>query len=210
MSSPFQGEYELAWPAGAALDGDETQLATLASEQPGQIVARFVSGPGGRPVAKVFIYDARTTRPRSRSTTRSTPAAERRDRREDCFPYVAAFRPKRHNPRMALRCLSLLVAMLAACAASTASGAPAGHRWDVKCGDDDKPAGYGWFDSKGHNVNCPTVRFVADVYTFQSPGDHHFGGWRCDPDPIAEEISRVDCRPRRGGQHLHIRFKVGA
>ncbi len=58
VSSPFQGEYELAWPAGAALDGDETQLATLASEQPGQIVARFVSGPGGKPVAKVFIYDA--------------------------------------------------------------------------------------------------------------------------------------------------------
>jgi hypothetical protein len=83
------------------------------------------------------------------------------------------------------------------------------HGWHVRCGDGLHPLGYGWFDSKGFNVSCRTVRQVADRYTFDEPGDENFNGWRCDDDRIATEIWRVDCTRRRG-EHEHVRFKFGA
>jgi hypothetical protein len=115
--------------------------------------------------------------------------------------------PKRHNCPV-LRFVAVLAAVFGI-GATIAPATPAvNHGWDVRCGADLR-AGYGWFGSKGFNVNCPTVRFVADHYTFEEPGDHHFAGWHCDEDRIAEEIWRVDCKNRRGTLE-HIRFKYGA
>ncbi len=57
VNSPLVGEYEITWPAGPPLEGDEVQIATLAGEQNGDITARFVSGANGQPTATVFIYD---------------------------------------------------------------------------------------------------------------------------------------------------------
>jgi hypothetical protein len=105
---------------------------------------------------------------------------------------------------VAVLVLALLVAL-----PGTAS-ADLGHGWHVRCGDDKHGFGYGWFDSKGFNVRCSTVRRVAEHYTFETGGDRRFNGWRCDDDRIATEVWRADCKRRRNGEHQHVRFKYGA
>lgn len=107
-----------------------------------------------------------------------------------------------------IRAAALALVVCASLAAAPAATADT-HGWQVHCGDDLKPLGYGWFGSKGLNVDCTTVRRVANHYTFESAGDRHFNGWSCDDDQVATEIWRVDCKRQRNG-HEHVRFKFGA
>jgi hypothetical protein len=108
--------------------------------------------------------------------------------------------------------LAVAVCLIGASATPSVAAPRDGHGWQVHCGGDSHGLGYGWFDSKGFNVSCRSVRRVANHYTFKKPGDRKFNGWRCDADragPSEFEDSRVDCKRRQGGRHQHVRFKVG-
>ena len=112
------------------------------------------------------------------------------------------------TPRRTLAALLGVLATLALSAPAAAHPSSHSHGWDVKCGQsfDD---GFGWFDAKGYNVACSVVRRAANKYVFD--GDASPKGWgRCAEKQIGDEVWKVNCTRRKGGEHQHVRFKFGA
>jgi hypothetical protein len=87
-----------------------------------------------------------------------------------------------------------------------APGSASADYW-IKCGDDNQ-TGAGWFDAKGHNVNCRKTRNVARSW-HQLGGDSP-GRWRCKFRSTGYELGVVTCKRTHNGQREVVRFKTGS